>query len=102
MLLIILYIKINFWCVTLFGNVCQLSYLNSSEDDVYKSQSKTTRVGLFMNVTSVSSNVGNPHETRELPKIEHNAKGSTPVLTVAFSKKHRSWLFNYCEKPQWI
>ena len=34
MLLIILYIKINFWCVTLFGNVCQLSYLNSSVDDV--------------------------------------------------------------------
>ena len=35
MLLIILYIKIAFWYVTLSGNVCQLSSLNSSEDGVY-------------------------------------------------------------------
>ena len=32
MLLIILYIKFAFWYVTLSGNVCQLSSLNSSED----------------------------------------------------------------------
>ena len=34
MLLIILYIKIAFWYVTLSGNVSQLSSLNSSEDCV--------------------------------------------------------------------
>ena len=43
MLLIILYIKIAFWYVTLSGKVCQLSSLYSSEDGVYKSQSKITR-----------------------------------------------------------
>ena len=37
MLVIILYIKSAFWYVTLSGNVCQLSSLNSSEDGVYKS-----------------------------------------------------------------
>ena len=47
MLLIILYIKTAFWYVTLSGNVCQLSSLNSSEDGVYKSQSKITRAALF-------------------------------------------------------
>ena len=47
MLLIILYIKIAFWYVTLSGNVCQLSSLNSSEDGVFKSQSKITRTALF-------------------------------------------------------
>ena len=57
MLLIILYIKIAFWYVTLSGNVCQLSSLNSSEDGVYKSQSKVTRAALFWNFTSLSSNV---------------------------------------------
>ena len=35
MLLIILYIKIYLWYVTLSGNVCQLSSLNSYEDGVY-------------------------------------------------------------------
>ena len=40
MLLIILYIKITFWYVTLSENVCQLSSLKSSEDGVYKSQSR--------------------------------------------------------------
>ena len=35
MLLIILYIKIAFCYVTLSGNVCQLSSLNSSEDAVW-------------------------------------------------------------------
>ena len=44
MLLIILYIKIAFWYVTLSGNACQLSSLNRSEDGVY-------------NFTSLSSNV---------------------------------------------
>ena len=34
MLLIILYIKIPFWYVTISGNVCQFSSLNSSEDGV--------------------------------------------------------------------
>ena len=34
MLLIILYIKIAVWHVTLSGNVCQMSSLNSSEDGV--------------------------------------------------------------------
>ena len=47
MLLIILYIKIAFWYVTLSGNVCHLSSLNSSEDGVYKSQSKITRAPSF-------------------------------------------------------
>jgi len=39
-LLIIQYIKIAFIYVTLSGNVCQLSSLNSSEDGVYKSGEK--------------------------------------------------------------
>ena len=56
MLLIILYIKIAFWFVTLSGNVCQLS-LNSSEDGVHSSQSKFTRADLFWIFTSLSSNV---------------------------------------------
>ena len=47
MLFIILYIKIAFWYVTLSGNVCQLSSLNSSKNGVYKSQSKITRAALF-------------------------------------------------------
>ena len=47
MLLISLYIKIAFWYVTLSGNVCQSSSLNSSEDGVYKSQSKITRAHSF-------------------------------------------------------
>jgi len=34
MLLIILYIRIGFYYVTLSGNVCQLSSLNSYEDGV--------------------------------------------------------------------
>ena len=34
MLLNSLYIKLAFWYVTLSGNVCQLSSLNSSEDGV--------------------------------------------------------------------
>ena len=56
MLLIILFIKIiAFWYVTRSENVCQLSYLNSSEDGVYKSQSKITRADLFWNFTSLSS-----------------------------------------------
>jgi len=33
----------------------QLGYLNSSEDGVYKSQSKITRADLFWNFTSLSS-----------------------------------------------
>ena len=49
MLLIILYIKIAFWYVTLSGNVCQLSALNSSKDGVQKPKSKITRVALFSN-----------------------------------------------------
>ena len=53
MLLIILYIKIAFWYVTLSENVCQLS----SEDGVYKSQSKITRAALFWNFTRLSSNI---------------------------------------------
>ena len=57
MLLIILYIKLVYWYVTLSVNVCQLSSLNSSEDGVYKSQSKITRVAHFWNFTSLSSNV---------------------------------------------
>ena len=57
MMLIILYIKIAVWYVTLSGNVCQLSYLNSSEDGVYKSQSNITRAALFWIFTSLSSNV---------------------------------------------
>ena len=36
MMLIILYIKIAFGYLILSGNVCQLSYLNNSEDGVYK------------------------------------------------------------------
>ena len=32
-MLIIIYIKIAFWYVTLSGNVCQLSSLNSSENN---------------------------------------------------------------------
>ena len=39
MLLIIQNTKIAFWYVTLSGNVCQLSSLNSSEDGVYKNHS---------------------------------------------------------------
>ena len=58
MYLIILYIKIAFWYVTLSGNVCQLSSLNSSEDGVYKSQSKITRAALYWNFTILSSNCG--------------------------------------------
>ena len=34
MLLVIPYIKVAFWYVTLSGNVCQLSSLNSSQDGV--------------------------------------------------------------------
>ena len=53
MLLIILYIKIAFWYGSLSVNVCQLSSLNSSEDGVYKSQSKIThysRVHAYWNL----------------------------------------------------
>ena len=52
MLLIILYIKIALWYVTLSGNVCQLSSLNSYEDGAYKSQSKNTRAARLWNFTS--------------------------------------------------
>ena len=38
MLLIILYIKIVFWYVTLSGSVCQLSPLSTSEDGIYISR----------------------------------------------------------------
>ena len=38
MLLIILYIKIAFWYVTLSGSVCQLSPLSTSEDGIYISR----------------------------------------------------------------
>jgi len=57
MLLIVLYIKIAFWYVTLSGNVGQLSSLNSSEDGVWKSQSMITRDALFWNFTSLTSNI---------------------------------------------
>ena len=64
MLLIILYIIITYWYVTLSGKVCELRSLNSSEDGVYKSQSKITRADLFCNFTSFSS-----HVEIQLPKI---------------------------------
>ena len=56
MLLIILDIKIIF-LITLPENVCQLSFLNSSEDGVLQSQSKITRAALFWNFTSLTYNV---------------------------------------------
>ena len=53
MLLIILYIKIVFWYVTLSGNVCQLSSLNSSEDGVYKSHNLRLLVLHYIGIVQV-------------------------------------------------
>jgi len=47
MLLIIQNIKIAFWYVTLSGNVCQLSSLNSSEDGVYKKSQFTIDILIY-------------------------------------------------------